>query len=203
MHAGRPVQRDELLESIWEDDQRAAQSLWDASRHLRCVLGEQAWGPSGGAYALYLPVQNDERAFEEAAATALGDDPVSERIAAAERALGLIGEGGYLEWCDSLWASAARARLTQRATQVALALARLQAQAGAHQEAIAACRRAVVLDPLDEAPRQALLRQLAASGDVAAVRREYAAYRRLLHEELAVAPSAGLQRLAHELHAVS
>lgn len=203
VHAGRPVQRDELLESIWEDDQRAAQSLWDASRHLRRVLGEQAWGPSGGAYALHLPVQNDERAFEEAAATALGDDPVSERIAAAERALGLIGEGGYLEWCDSLWASAARARLTQRATQVALALARLQAQAGAHQEAIAACRRAVVLDPLDEAPRQALLRQLAASGDVAAVRREYAAYRRLLHEELAVAPSAGLQRLAHELHAVS
>jgi DNA-binding SARP family transcriptional activator len=203
VHAGRPVQRDELLESIWEDDQRAAQSLWDASRHLRRVLGEQAWGPRGGAYALHLPVQNEERAFEEAATTALGDGSAAERIAAAERALSLIGEGGYLEWCESLWASAARARLTQRATQVALALARLQAQAGACQEAIAACRRAIELDPLDEAPRRALLRQLAASGDVAAVRREYAAYRRLLHEELAVAPSAGLQRLARELHAVS
>lgn len=198
-HLGRPARRDELLEALWEGRARAAQSLWDASRHLRRVLGEQWWRPSGGMYALYLPVHDAGRQFHDDARMALGAGAEIDRLAAAERALDVIGQGGYLEWCDSLWATAERRHVTDLASAVAVTLAGLYDHLGRPADALAACRRAIAFDPLDEAPRLALLRHLAATGDVSAALREYGAYQELLREELAVTPSAELQALAKGL----
>lgn len=200
-HAGRPLARAELLEALWEGDVQSSQALWDASRHVRRVLGEESWRPRGGCYTLHMEMRDEGRCFDEAAAHALGDGPIVERLAAAEQALNLAGDGGYLEWCDSFWTLAERERVTRRIAAVALTAADLYGQLGRPRDAIAACRRAMDLDPLGEEPRMALLRCLAACGDVGGALREYGAYRRLLREELQTEPSAGLRALAQDLQA--
>jgi DNA-binding SARP family transcriptional activator len=185
----RPLLRAELLETLWGDEHGAAPNLWDASRHLRRLLGEHSWVNSGGRYALHLDIQDDGHEFDQMASAALGKGSTYERLAAAERALELLGSGGYLEWCDSLWATSERTRVMTRAMAVALVLVRLYDEMGRCQEAIAICRRALGFDPYDEAPRLALLRLLVADGQVETAIQEYNVYRQLLHEELAAEPS--------------
>ena len=195
-HMSRPLTRDDILESVWEGELRGAQALWDASRHLRRVLGERNWGPRNGAYALRLTVGDDGREFDEAVTVALGSGSAIERISAAERALDLVGEGGYLEWCDTLWAVTERARVAGRSIAVALAAAELYMELGRSQDALATCRRAIAFDSLDEAPRLALLRILVAVDQVDTAAREYNAYQLLLRDELAAEPSAELRAFA-------
>jgi len=198
-HAGRPLRRDELIETLWDGELRAAQALWDASRHLRHLLGEDSWGPRGGAYMLRLAVEDDGRRFDELVDVALGTGSVAGRLDAGERALEVIGEGGYLEWCEGLWALTERTRVAGRATAVALALAGLYEGLGRSEDALAACRRAARFDPLDEAPRLTLLRLLAVAGRLEEAMREYKAYRRLLRDELAAEPSPALRALVKVL----
>lgn len=114
-------------------------------------------------------------------------------MAAGEQALALAGSGGYLEWCDSLWAGAERARTMTRIMHVALSLGALYAEMGRRDEALTAYRRAVTFEPYEEAPRLALLRALVAMGRVEAAVREYNAYRRLLRNELGAEPSEDLR----------
>lgn len=188
--AGQPLTRDVLLDALWEGDTAGGSALWNASRDLRRVLGERNWGRSGGAYTLRVPVTDDSRLFNDAARTALGSGAAEERRDAAERALNLIGDGGYLEWCESLWALAERHNVGRQAVTIAIALADLYTREGRVQDAIDICRRAVVFDEFDEAPRVALLRYLALTGQVGLARQEDRAYRQLLREELQVEPSA-------------
>ncbi len=195
-HMGRPLTRDDILEGVWEGELRGAQALWDASRHLRRVLGERNWGPRNGAYALRLTVRDDGRGFDEAVTVALGSGPTIERLAGAERALDLVGAGGYLEWCDTLWAVTERARVADRSIAVALAAAELYMRLDCSQDALTTCRRAIAFDSLDEAPRLALLRILVAIDQVDTAAREYNAYRLLLRDELAAEPSAELRAFA-------
>lgn len=191
--AGKPLSRDTLLDALWDGDSGAGPALWEANRHLRRLLGEDSWGREAGRYALRVSVHEGSRRFDETAAIALGSGALLERLAAAEEALRIIEPGSYLEWCDSLWATAERSRLTQHSMAVALALVHLYDELGRCDDAIAACRRAITLDPFDEAPRLALLRRLSASGQFSAVREEYKAYRRLLREELHEEPSSKLR----------
>jgi len=199
VHTGRPLRRDEALEAVWDGDAGAVQAFWDAGRHLRRLLGEGSWSPRGSAYTVRLPVEDDERRFDEAAGVALGAGPVMARLDAGERALNLFGVGGYLEWCDTLWAATARVRVTSRAVAVALALAALYDELERTEDAITAARRAASFDPFDEAPQLALLRLLATSGQVDEALRAYKAYRRLLRDELAAEPSPELRALAASL----
>lgn len=193
VHAARPLSRNELLEALWDDDKRAAQNLWDASRHLRRVLGEWSWQPSRGLYSLWLTVHDDGHEFDQAASAALGKGSQSERLAAAEQALELVGDGGYLEWCDGLWAHAERARIMARATMVALALARIYEDLGRVQDAIRAGKRAVAFEPYEEAPRLALVRLLVADGQIEAALAEFDTYRALLRDDLQAEPSPRLR----------
>jgi DNA-binding SARP family transcriptional activator len=195
----RVMPRAELMQVIWEDDQRAAQSLWDASRHLRRVLGERSWSIRGGSYALNLAIEDDGLRFESQAVVALGSGPELERLTASEQALALVSVGGCLEWCDSMWAAALRARIGHLSMSVALVLARLYEQLDRHEEAIAACRKAIAIDPLDEAPRLAIMRCLSAHGRVQAAIAEYREYRALLREELATEPSMELRKFVSGL----
>jgi len=141
-------------------------------------------------------VQDDGRAFDAAAAIAVGSGSVAERVAAAVEALDIVGAGGYLEWCDSPWAMSERNRVARRIMKVALTLARLYGEMGRYDEAIAACRRAVAFNPLDEAARLALVRYLITDNQSHAARDEYRAYQRLLRAETGTEPSAELRALA-------
>jgi len=193
---GAPLTRDALLDALWDGDVRAAPSLWNATRHVRRVLGDDSWGPRNGVYGIHIPLQDDGRRFEEAAAVALGQGGLVDRVAAAETALNLVGAGGYLEWCDSPWVMAERNRVGRRVMMVALALARYYEQMGRRDDMLAAWRRAIAFDPLDEAPRLALVRRLIADGQDGAARNEYKAYRRLMHEKMGLEPSDELRALA-------
>jgi len=185
VHAGRPVRRDEIIEEVFGGSvaRQVSQALWDASRNLRRLFGESSWRPRGGAYALYCPVVSDEHLFHGAASRALSDARLEDRITAAETALSLFGDGGYLEWCENLWAQSQRARVSEAAIKVACALARLYAKVGRPDDAVAVCRRATVWDTFDEEPRLTMIHILCDVGSVDAALREYQAYRRVLREE--------------------
>jgi len=197
--AGGPLSRDEILDALWDGDMGCASAFWNATRHLRRVLGDDGWGRHDGAYSLSRDVVREEQRFDAAAARAWAAAPAPDRIAAGEEALSIVGAGGYLEWCDSLWVMTARNRTTRQAIRVALALADLYGKAGQDDDAISACRRAILFDTLDEAPRRALLHHLHRMGKEHAIRREYAAYRRLVRVELASEPSPELQTFAAAL----
>ena len=184
VQAGRPLSREEILTVLWDDAPEAMQALWDASRHLRRVLGQGSWGPRNGAYAVHAPVTNEEVAFTAAVAVVTGAGPVTERLAAAEQALRAVGGGGYLEWCDSLWVTVRRAQVVRDASTVALDAAQLYSEQGRHHEAIMMCQRAIALDVLAEEPRGALLQCLVAAGDRQGARRAYLSYQQLVREEL-------------------
>jgi DNA-binding SARP family transcriptional activator len=196
---GTALSRDAILDAVWEGDTAAIAAFWEAGRHLRRLLGEDSWGRQAGHYALRVPVHDESRRFDELAAAALGGDHPVARVEAAEQALAIASPGGYLEWCDSLWATTERIRVVHDIATVALVAAQIYDRLGRSQDAIAACRRAVLAEPLEEAPRKALIRQLAACGDIGVAVQEYMAYRALLHEEMAVEPSAELRALAMDL----
>ncbi len=200
--AGGPVQRDTLLEEVWDDDERGEQGLWEATRHLRRLLGEQSWAARGG-YALCLPIHDDGRRFLDAVSDALGEGPPLERLAAAEKALALFGDGGYLEWCDSGWVAIERVRVVGLAISVALTTVDIYDLLGRVDDAVAACRRAVAFDDLDERPRRALINVLSGAGKVRDALLEYKAYRRRLREELDEEPSLDLRRLVATLRVKS
>lgn len=184
VQAGRPLSREEILTVLWDDAPEAMQALWDASRHLRRVLGQGSWGPRNGAYAVHAPVTNEEVAFTAAVTVVTSAGPIAERLAAAEQALRAVGGGGYLEWCDSLWVTVRRAQVVRDASTVALDAAQLYSEQGCHHEAIMMCQQAIALDVLAEEPRGALLQCLVAAGDRQGARRAYLSYQQLVREEL-------------------
>lgn len=193
-HAARPLSREEIIDALWGGDDASAPALWNATRHLRRVLGDEGWGKRERMYGLRMPIEDDEQRFHAAVARALdAGEPAGGRVAAAEEALAVVGEGGYLEWCDSPWAMSARNQTARRALDAALALARLCAESGRDEDAVAAYRRAIALDPLGERPRRALLRHLLRTGKPRAARREYDDYTRLVRAELGAEPSPELQ----------
>jgi DNA-binding SARP family transcriptional activator len=194
-----PIQRARLLEVLWEDRLNGPRELWDATRHLRRVLGERSWTVRRGSYALTLPVIDEGSAFFAAAEVACGKGATIDRLAAGERALALVGSAGYLDWCESLWAESARARVQRRAVGTALALTQIYQELDRLDDAEASCRRAIGFEPLEEAPRFQLIRLLAGEGRKAAAAREYNEYRALTREELGTEPSAELRRLAANL----
>jgi len=202
VHLGRPARRDELIEAVFGGSlsKQTSQSLWDASRHIRRLFGEQAWRPRGGTYTLDCHVENEERAFVKAAETALGSGPSSDRGSAARHAMSLFGDGGYLEWCDSLWAEGERARMTGLAIATACALAGLYTEIGQVEDAVATCRRATGWDVLAEEPQLALMHALDSLGDVGSALLAYHNYRRLLDQE-GMEPSTGLVMFAASLTA--
>ncbi|MGH2391559.1 MAG: BTAD domain-containing putative transcriptional regulator, partial [Chloroflexota bacterium] len=197
-YAGRiqgTVARARLLEALWEDEPNGPRELWDATRHLRRVLGARSWTVHGGAYSLTLPVVDEENLFSAAAETACGRGPTMERLAAGERAIALVGGAGYLEWCESLWVEGERVRVQRQAVGTALVLAQIYEELGRSDDAEASCRRAIAFEPLDETPRLHLIQLLAREGRMAAAAREYKDYQVLTREELGTEPSAELRRL--------
>ncbi len=203
VHLGRPVRRDEIIEAVFGGSlsKQTSQSLWDASRHMRRLFGEQAWRPHGGTYNLDCPIENEEHAFVKAVETALGSHPAPNRINAAHHAMSLFEDGGYLEWCDSPWAGGERARLTGLAIAVACALAGLYTEIGQVEDAVATCRRATGWDALAEEPQLALMQALNRLGDAGAALLTYHNYCNVLDQE-GLEPSTGLVRLAASLKAM-
>ncbi len=194
-HIGRPVKRTEILAALW-DDEAALASFWDAGRHLRRVLGADAWGPTGGAYVLRCAIDDAGRHFDRACEAAIGGASPTERLTAAERALALYGDGGYLEWCDSLWCTIEREHVARQALQVVSLLIEFYRQSNRTEDAIAVARAAVVRDPTEDFLCVALMQLLIDADKAEDAVEEYHRYRSRLLDDYGVEPSDDVLRLA-------
>ncbi|MCS7283097.1 MAG: bacterial transcriptional activator domain-containing protein [Anaerolineae bacterium] len=97
------------------------------------------------------------------------------------------------------WAAAPRERLSQQFVAVLLALARWQLAAGHPQEALAAARRLLEMDPWQENGVLVGMQACLALGDRAGAIRLYRNLEQTLREEMGIAPSEELQKLYQSL----
>jgi len=194
-HVGGPVTRSEIFDALW-DGEASVSSFWDAGRHLRRVFGTDAWGPNGKEYALRCTVNDAGQQFDRASKVALGTASVPLRLAAAEQALSLYGNGGYLEWCDSLWCTIERERNARQALRVVFVLAELYRESGRAEDAVAAVRAALVHNPTEDSLCAALMQYLIDMGKGEDAVEEYQHYQSRLFADYAVKPSDDLLRLA-------
>lgn len=190
--------RDTLLALFWpeSDAAHARAALNQALYVLRTALGERAIVSRGG----------DE--------VGLNDDVVWCDVAAFEAALdsGLPGDALALYRGDLLegffvrgapefehWLDRERARLRERASQGAWALAEARAAAGDVMEAERWARRAAELLPADEAVARRLMSFLSRLGDRAAAIRAYEAFASRLAREYELEPSGETLALAEAI----
>jgi len=187
--------RDTLLALFWpeSDASRARAALNQALYVLRAALGEKAFTPrADGEVGLNGDVVScDAAAFEAALDSGRPGDAL-----ALYR--GDLLAGFYVEDAPEFerWVERERARLRERASEGAWALAEEKAAAGDPLEAERWARRAADLVPADETVARRLMTFLDALGDRAAAIRAYQAYARTLAQEYELEPSAETQALA-------
>lgn len=114
-------------------------------------------------------------------------------IDAMPAATGTLLPGWYEDW---VLLERERLRQLQLHGLEAVALLRLHSQD--HAGALEAVLRAVALEPLRESAHRLAVRVHLAEGNVGEARRQYEACRRLLQDELGVAPSPGFRALLQD-----
>ena len=186
--------RDTLLGLFWPelDEARARAALNQALYVLRNSLGEQAILTRGdGEVALGEVIGCDARALERA----LEDGRPADALALYD---GELLEGFYLTGAPTFerWVEAERARLRQRASEGAWALATAKASAGDGVAAARWARRAADLAPGDEAVIRRLMAFLHGLGDRAAALRAYEAFTWQLAKDYELEPSVETRQLA-------
>lgn len=187
--------RDKLLALFWPefDEQRARAALSQAIYVLRAMLGEQAVIPrADGAVGLNAElVWCDVGAFEAALDAGHAEDAL-----ALYR--GDLLDGFFISEASEFerWVEAERARLRERASKGAWALADAKAAEGDGFEAARWARRAAELAPADEAVIQRLMRFLDRLGDRAAALRAYETFVARLRQDLELEPSPETDALA-------
>jgi TolB-like protein/DNA-binding SARP family transcriptional activator/Flp pilus assembly protein TadD len=197
-HPRGPQRRDTLLAMFWpeSDSARARAALSQALYVLRAALGEGAIVPPGdGAVGLSeRAVWCDAVAFEAALDAGCPGDAL-----ALYR--GDLLEGFFVTGAPEFerWLERERARLRERASEGAWALAEERATAGDTLEAERWARRAAELLPADEAVARRLIAFLHRLGDRAAAIRAYEAFASRLAQEYELEPSAETRALAETI----
>jgi predicted ATPase/DNA-binding SARP family transcriptional activator len=190
---------DRLAAVIWPSQQPPT---WPAAlrgtiRALRASLavigagGERviATTPSGYALAAGVEVDLHEAAARLKAAASLADQGRHEAAVRAAEPLTLLSSEQLLPGEDGGWLDAYRAQADAVALQALDLVARSASALGDHALAVAAGRRAVAANPLDERSHRALIRALRRGGDRAGVVLAYEACRQVLADQLGVDPA--------------
>jgi DNA-binding SARP family transcriptional activator len=203
----RPVRRDELVEALWADDGGAPPSEAALapllSRLRRAIAPGTVEGRESVALQLPEPVVVD---VEEAAAAlaaardALAAGDPAAAVAQARRAAGLTA-AGLLPGLEAGWVGEWRTQVEDVRVEAleTAAAAGLRLGAAELPRAEADARAAVAAAPYRESARAALIRALAARGNVAEAIRAYEDVRVLLRDELGTAPGPELVALHQEL----
>jgi DNA-binding SARP family transcriptional activator len=199
---GEVVPADVLVEALWAGrppvDPDA--NLATLVSRLRAVLGpdviagdRHGWRFVAGP-RVEIDLEEATRLAGEAGARLPAEPALA--LAAAERALALLGRGPFLaDEPDADWALPARReaeRLAARARRLAwdAALA-----VGDHARALAHADAATTVDPLDEAAWRAVMAAHTAAGEPAAALAAYERLRQTLAEELGTDPAPESQAL--------
>lgn len=198
-----PPTREALVQLLWENrfESQARQSLRQTIYALRKLLpdGSDPFAMAGETIALdRRHVSCDVWEFEAAAA--------SDALPALEEAAGLC-RGPLLQGLSlreqsfGEWLAIEQARLADVAWSVLYRLARLYRQERRHDEALAAVRRLVELDPLREKSHRLAMRILVAKGERALAIRQFHQLTALLRQELGVEPDLETLRVYEEIKA--
>jgi DNA-binding SARP family transcriptional activator len=201
-HRLRAVTRDELAEALWPGGPPTA---WDTALNallskLRRLLGTDLV-PARGDPRLVLPATAwvDLEAARDAvhraeSAVALGDWP---RAWGAAQVTMFAARRGFLPGEDVAWADEIRRRLAELYLRALEAYATAALGLGGPELATAerAGRELVATAPFHERGYRLLMRTLVACGNDAEALRLYDDLRRLLRDELGIAPSAATQEL--------
>jgi predicted ATPase/DNA-binding SARP family transcriptional activator len=217
VEAERPHRREVLAGLLWPEypERSARASLRNVLANVRQVIGDQEAHPPflcvAGQTIQFNPeadAQVDVTAFIEGLELA-GDSPQShaETIHELEAAVALY-QGGFLEGFslpDSFafeeWALLKREQLQRRALAALGRLADHYEGRGEYERALRFAWWRVEADPYRGVAQRGLMRLLALSGQREAALAQYEAFRRLLAEEMGVAPAEETVRLYEQIQA--
>jgi DNA-binding SARP family transcriptional activator len=111
----------------------------------------------------------------------------------------MIASRPFLAGSDGPWASATRERIVDVRLRALRCLAEVWLAKGDHGQAARDAQAILRLDPYREPAHRLLMRSQLAAGDRASAARSYEACRRLLADDLGVAPAPETVRVAAEL----
>jgi len=200
---GEEISRDKIFDRVWDGtiDTTREDALWQANTSIRQCLGQTAWRTDRrGSYKLDCTVRFEGTVFEDLCAVALGGTSSPKRLSAAEQALALYGDGGYLEWCGSEWALKGREHAARLARLTTVALCHLYAEVARREDAIDLGWRALYRGNADDGLMHVLVHCLIATGRVGDAVSAYGEYARVLRDEYEAEPPPQLQRLIARLH---
>jgi len=213
---GRRFSRDHLATLLWGEtpQSRARYNLRRALWHLRHVLDEAGLPPEAcltieGSW-IYAPATApcwvDTRDFEQVLQACFQDtqprfSPASESMRRTHRALDLY-QGDFLAGFSvpnapgfEEWLVLERERLFLLLLRALTSLIQGFIARGERDEAISACQRLLVLDPLQEDIHRLLMRLYWETGQRAQALRQHHTYRDLLQRELGIEPLEETQDL--------
>ena len=198
---GSPVAVDRLVEAVWGDEppQDPQGNLATLASRLRRVVGDGFVTQSGTTYALTRDVDLDLDAVSallDAATARLGRGEPTLAVAAAQRALGLLGEDGSLATeCDGDWADPLRREAATLCREARHVLATAATATGQADVAEQAGLDAVRADAYDERAHRDLMTALTVAGRATAALDVYAGLAGRLAEELGTDPDPETQAL--------
>jgi len=201
---------DELADAVWSTSTPAG--AWETAlsavvsklrASLRAVDSRCAVTTAAGCYQLALPpdawvdVEAARHALEEAESHARAGR--FREVWGPANVAGAIAARPFLAGVDAEWIARVRHRLREtrvRALECLAAVARANRE---HPLAAQLAREVVELEPFRETGWQALMRAYAAGGNRAQALRAYADCKKLLADELGVAPSPETEAIARAL----
>jgi len=213
---GQRFSRDHMATLLWGEtlQSQARYNLRRALWHLRRILAQAGLPPEAcltvdGSW-IYVPLTApcwvDVRDFEQVLQACFQDlqsrfSPTSEGVRRIRRALDLY-QGDFLAGFSvphapsfEEWLTCEQERLFMLLLRALTSLIQGFMARGERNEAVAACQRLLVLDPLQEDMHRLLMRLYWETGQRAQALRQYRTYRDLLKRELGIEPLEETQSL--------
>jgi DNA-binding SARP family transcriptional activator len=207
----RSVSHDEIAEELWPTEMPRAwetavrvvvSKLRGALRPFADPAGE-AIVASPGSYRLLVPrdgrIDLDEMAVSIHRAEAELGAGRFEAAGAEALVASMITSRPFLPAFDGPWATATREGVVDTRLRALACLAEVWLAKGDHGQAARDAQAILRLDPYREPAHRLLMRSRFAAGDRGSAARSYEACRRLLADDLGVAPAPETVRVAAEL----
>ncbi len=199
-----PLTKEQVGVALWPDltADRLANALHSALRGVRRALGDPGWVTySDGRYAFNSEREYDcdVRTFEESLAAARRARPATAALPDLQRAVAAYGGEFLAGMAAGEWAQVRRDELARSFESALLAVGRMHAAAGKFQPAVAAFRRAVAHEPLNEVAHRELMMSWARLGETARAVRHYEELVVLLRDRVGVPPAAETTALYRQL----
>jgi predicted ATPase/DNA-binding SARP family transcriptional activator len=205
VHVNEVVSVDRLVDVLWGDTPPAAavHTVHGLVSRVRAVIGTGRLVTEPPGYAVRLPAHElDALSFERSVAQARdlaeSDEP-AKAVALLDDALASWRGSAYAEFADRPWAQPEAARLTELRAAAIEVRAEWLLTLGQGHRVVTDLEGALVDHPLREGMHGLRMVALARSGRPVEALRAYEQFRKVLAEEVGLAPSSALQRLNRDI----